>query len=256
MKDYFTIIHYHQTSPEQFSSHISFLEKNYTLSPLRQLKDHYQSGSEIPDNSLFITFDDGWKSNYELLPIIEERGYPVTIFLSTGLIGTDKTPRPRIFDDKIKLDDSLLGLITDEPDTKIMITPSVREERRTMLNIGEIQEMSKHVDFQSHGVNHHASSALPVAMLESELVLSKNYIQDLVGNEVYAFAFPYNIVSENAFELFKKHGYVLARAGARKLNSPGAYPFTLNSIGVEPQWTVQELRKALLLAELKTLRSG
>jgi len=256
MKDYFTIIHYHQTSPEQFSSHLSFLEKNYTLIPLKQLKDHYQTGSEIPDNSLFITFDDGWKSNYELLPIIEERGYPVTIFLSTGLIGTDKTPSPRIFDDEFKLDNFLLSLITDESNAKNMITPSVSEERRRMLNIGEIQEMSKHVDFQSHGVNHHVSSALSLEMLESELVESKKFIQDLVGNEVYAYAFPYNIVSENAFELFKKHGYVLARAGARKLNSSDTYPFTLNSIGIAPQWTVQELRKALLLAELKTLRSG
>ena len=256
MKDYFTIIHYHQTSPEQFSSHISFLEKNYTLIPLRQLKDHYQSGSEIPDNSLFITFDDGWKSNYELLPMIEERGYPVTIFLSTGFIGTDKTPSPRIFDDDFKLVDSQLSLNTFEPNAKNTITPSVSEERRTMLNISEIQEMSKHVDFQSHGVNHHVSSTISMEMLESELVESKKYIQDLLGNKVYAFAFPYNIVSDNAFELFKKHGYILARAGARKLNSSDAYPFTLKSIGIDPQWAVQELRKALLLAELKTLRSG
>ena len=131
-----------------------------------------------------------------------------------------------------------------------------RQDRRTMENIGGIKEMSNPVVFHPNVAHPHAVSALPVARLESELVVSKNYIQDLVGNEVYAFAFPYNIVSENAFELFKKHGYVLARAGARKLNSPGAYPFTLNSIGVEPQWTVQELRKALLLAELKTLRSG
>lgn len=256
MKDYFTIIHYHQTSPEQFSSHLSFLENNYTLTPLRQLKDHYQSGSEIPDNSLFITFDDGWKSNYDLLPIIKQRGYPVTIFLSTGLIGTDMTPGSRIIDDEFKLDDSLLRLNTDETNAKNSITPSVREEQRTMLNVSEVKEMSKLVDFQSHGVNHNVSSALPLEMLESELVVSKKYIQDLLGNEVYAFAFPYNVVSENAFEIFKRHGYVLARAGARKLNPIGAYPFTLNSIGVAPQWTVQELRRALLLAELKTLRSG
>ncbi len=256
MKDYLTIIHYHQTTPEQFSAHLPFLEKNYNLTPFKQLKDHYLSGSEIPDNSLFVTLDDGWKSNYELLPIIEERGYPVTIFLSTGFIGTDKTPGPRIFDDDFKLDDPRLSLITDEPNAKSRITPSASEEQRTMLNIGEIQEMSKHVDFQSHGVNHHVSSAISMEMLESELVESKKYIQDLLGNEVYAFAFPYNVITENAFALFKKHGYLLARTGARKLNSPDTYPFTLNSIGIEPHWSVKQLKKALLLAELKTLRSG
>jgi len=256
MKDYFTIIHYHQTTPEQFSSHLAFLENNYNLTPFTQLKDHYLSGADLPDNSLFITFDDGWKSNYELLPIIEERGYPVTIFLSTGLIGTDKTPGPRIFDDEFLLDDTLLSLITDESNAMNRNTPSVSEEQRTMLNIGEIQEMSKHVDFQSHGVNHHVSSAITLEMLDLELAGSKKYIQDFLGNEVYAFAFPYNVVSENAFDLFKKHGYILARAGARKLNNSGEYPFTLNSIGIEPQWSIQELRKALLLAELKTLRSG
>ena len=205
---------------------------------------------------MFINFDDGWKSNYELLPIIEECGYPVTIFLSTGLIGTDKTPDPRIFNDDFKLDDPRQSLITDEPNAKNRITPSVSEEQRTMLNIGEIQEMSKHVDFQSHGVNHHGSSAISMEMLESELVESKKYIQDLLGNEVYAFAFPYNVITENALVLFKIHGYVLARAVARKLNSPGTYPFTLNSIGIEPHWSVKQLKKALLLAELKTLRSG
>ena len=111
------------------------------------------------------------------------------------------------------------------------------------------------VDFQSHGVNHHVSSAIPDEALDYELRESKRFIQDLTGKDVFVFAYPYNVVSDNANTLLKKHGYLFARAGARKYNKIGTNQYGLNSIGIVPTWSNRDLRKALLLAELKTLRS-
>ena len=254
MRDYYTIIHYHQVSPVQFRKHMQYLEKKYTLCRLDQLRDHYKDGTKLPHSPLFITFDDGWKSNYDLLPVIEELDYPITIFLSTGLVGTGKKPGKKILDDDFKLDENLLGLISG----KINETPPIQvsEDIRTMLSKGEIKEMSKHVDFQSHGVNHQVFSVLSKQLMEYELEESKHFIQELTGKDVFAFAFPYNVVSEEIYPLLIKHGYLIARAGARKYNKIGTSPYGVNSIGIPPHWTVKELRKSLLLAELKALRAS
>lgn len=250
MRNYFTVIHYHTASPTQFSTHLTYLEQKFNIGPLSLLRDHYQKGTALPENSLFITFDDGWKSNYELLPVIEEHETPITIFLSTGLVGTDKKPGKKIIYDDFKLDENLLKLILDE---RTIAEPiQVPDDLRTMLNKDEIKEMSRVIDFQSHGVNHHVSSAIPVELMDYELRESKRFILKLTGKDVFAFAFPYNVISKDASNLLLKHGYTIARAGTRQNNYLGTDSFKIYSIGMVPTWSIKQLRRALNLAELKS----
>lgn len=253
MNDYFTVIHYHQATKEHFATHLKYLSSNFNLCPLSQLRDHYVNGSNLPANSLFITFDDGWKSNYELLPIIENNEYPITIFLSTGFVDTNKKPGKKPILNDIYLEENFI------PDISYGHAPEgpnqVPDNLRKMLSSSEIKEMSKIVEFQSHGVNHHVSSIIPSKLMDFELEESKRFIQELTGKEVYAFAFPYNVVSKNVFDLLSKNGYTIARAGARKYNKIGINQYNINSIGILPHWSIKQLRTALLLAELKALRS-
>lgn len=81
----YTFLHYHQVTPEVFRSHVEYLKKHYTLCGLDQLRR-----GDLPKNPMFITFDDGWASNYDLCSIITFFQVPVTLFLLTGSIGDEQ----------------------------------------------------------------------------------------------------------------------------------------------------------------------
>jgi peptidoglycan/xylan/chitin deacetylase (PgdA/CDA1 family) len=237
LKDYFTFIHYHTVEPEVFRKHIEFLSQHFSLLDLEELKKHVEKRTPLQEKSLFITFDDGWLSNYDLLPIFEEKKAPVTIFLTTSLIGTNKRPPP-ISNYQNSLD---IGNIYET------------ELERIMLNYEEIKEMSKIVNFQSHGVHHIPATHISPDQLRWELLESKKIIEDISGNPVYAFAYPYNRASENEAKLVESCGYLIARKGGRMLNKSGENYFLINSIGVENNCSVKELQKKILKAEFKTI---
>ena len=49
--------------------------------------DSLRSGQSLPEKSVVITFDDGYKSIFdEAFPLLQTYGYPFTLFLSTGPI--------------------------------------------------------------------------------------------------------------------------------------------------------------------------
>jgi len=253
-RTHFTVIHYHVMSPGRFREHLEYLTRKYAVIPMRVLEEALTNPSmPLPVNSLVITFDDGWRSNYELLPVIREQGCPVTIFLSTGLLGTHRRPSSRILYDDFHMDEDLLQSIiagsgAEAPPTE----PGVAEER-TMLSADEVREMKELVDFQSHGVSHHVSTALPLELLMYEFRESKRFIEDLTGREVYALAYPYNMAGHREAEAAAEAGYRVARVGQRKLNSMAPDRYMLNSVPVVEDCSVAELEKNLEIAGMKTV---
>ena len=70
-------------SVETFREHMSFLYKNgyYTVG-LNELEMFVRGEINLPGRSVLITFDDGYKSNYEYAyPILKEYGFKAAIFL-------------------------------------------------------------------------------------------------------------------------------------------------------------------------------
>ena len=216
---YFTFLHYHEVSPTQFRKHVEYLKKHYTVTHLDRLRDHYTRGTSLPDNPLFICFDDGWASNYDLLSVIKETGTPVTIFLATGYIDTRLNPRTN----------------TEDP-------------RYRMLSEEQVREMDPFVCFQSHGVSHRRFTEINKLQAMNEYHTSKEYIEDLTGKQVYAFAYPYNQPAYN--EELTQTGYTFARVGERSLNIDT--PEIITSIGIKPEWSINALRHTLLKAAIKT----
>lgn len=78
-------------SPEIFEKQVHHLTSHYRLLSLSDLVTRLESGQSPPEKSVVITFDDGWRDNYEYaFPILKRFRAPATIFLSTGYIGTDQ----------------------------------------------------------------------------------------------------------------------------------------------------------------------
>lgn len=75
-------------SPETFRTHLEYLQtNNFNVIELSELIIALQAQVPIPEKSVAITFDDGYSSIYDTaFPMLEEFGFPFTLFVSTGPI--------------------------------------------------------------------------------------------------------------------------------------------------------------------------
>ena len=74
---------------DKFRDQLDYLRKNYKIVSLDNIVNEISNGA-VPNNSLAVTFDDGYEDNYRhLLPIAREFGIPVSVFLATDLVGRE-----------------------------------------------------------------------------------------------------------------------------------------------------------------------
>jgi peptidoglycan/xylan/chitin deacetylase (PgdA/CDA1 family) len=75
-------------SPDTFRQHMQYLADNHKVLPLQQVIVALQNKQPLPDKTVVITFDDGYKNIYENAhPILKEFAFPYTIFVNPPLIG-------------------------------------------------------------------------------------------------------------------------------------------------------------------------
>jgi peptidoglycan/xylan/chitin deacetylase (PgdA/CDA1 family) len=73
---------------DTFESHIKYLKNNYKIYNLVDWLNKLKAGEDLPGVSCAITFDDGWRDNYEYAyPILLAHKIPATIFLVANKIG-------------------------------------------------------------------------------------------------------------------------------------------------------------------------
>jgi peptidoglycan/xylan/chitin deacetylase (PgdA/CDA1 family) len=235
----FQVLNYHKISPEQhpffhaldpgiFESHLKLLTQSYRVFDLEELVERARL-NDIPERAVAITFDDGYRDNYEYaFPLLRGYGLPATIFLSTGSIDNISVLwHERIFDAfrfatvtstslrswngrRLELRDqkdavasleqvlqrarqlstkSRLELIQD---LEQCLCPDLqRNSRILMLSWNEILEMqTAGIRFGSHTVNHPILSRLPPQEAYKEISDSKRIIEARTRAPVYAFAYP------------------------------------------------------------------
>jgi len=76
-----------------FEKHINFIKNRFNVIFLGKLLNLIQNETSSHSQKPFcvVTFDDGWRDNYDyLFPIIKKYQIPVTIFLPTNFIGSNK----------------------------------------------------------------------------------------------------------------------------------------------------------------------
>ena len=134
-----------------------------------------------------ITFDDGFSSLYEhAVPLLEELGWPATVFVTTGAVERDEPMR------------WLLGSTRPEPQDARTLHPLSWEQIETLAARGW--------EIGSHSVSHPLLSKLEPALRTEELVASRNAIAEHVGS-CASVSYPWGEVNDVVVEAARRAGY-------------------------------------------------
>jgi poly-beta-1,6-N-acetyl-D-glucosamine N-deacetylase len=226
-----TILLYHRPARSTFARHVGTLRKIYNLISLESFVAALEQGtvSKLPPRSLVLTFDDGHRSNYELIDVIRELPARPTIFLCSGIVGTespywfDVVPDPEAL--KRVSDDERLTRLAEEADGAGL-------RRRAALTADEVKELRPYVDFQSHTVSHPILPRCSGEKVLQELTDSRAQLESTYALAVYAVAYPNGDYSPRELLLARRAGYRCGVTVDFGLNDQTTDPFRLKRIAV------------------------
>ena len=169
-----------------FRKHLQYLkDKNYTVITFKDLdKIGWRNRFEKGKKYIILTFDDGYKDNYDLaFPILKEFDFKATIFL--------------------------MGRSTyNEWDVK-----AGGEIEFPLMSVEMIKEMQDYgIEFGAHTFNHPKINTLSNEEIAHQIVDVRKPLEEKIGKEIITFAYPYGILNDYAKEMAKKAGYTFALA--------------------------------------------
>jgi len=225
-----TILMFHEVDPQAFDRHIRVLKARYNIISLKS----FLETSDLPPKPLIITLDDGHLSNYQLLPVIQKHRIPVTIFVCSGILGTN---RHFWFDTGLPYEEleQLKHLDNDER-LRRMEGIGFNETReypdRQALSDDELLEMMEYVDFQAHTVFHPILPMCSDDRSRYEICQCKQDLESSYGLSVYALSYPNGDYSEREKKFAKDSGYRCAVTVDYEFNTAKTDPFELKRIYV------------------------
>jgi len=73
--------------PHQLDRQLAFVKRWFSPVGIDVLLSHVRTGSALPRNCLLVTFDDGYRDNFDTaLPILLRHGIPATFFVATDYV--------------------------------------------------------------------------------------------------------------------------------------------------------------------------
>lgn len=154
--------------------------------------------SRRPGKLVGLTFDDGYADFvYYALPALRRHGFGATLYVIAGRLGGKNT-----WD-------------TEGP-------------RKALLTPGQLRQVAEAgIEIGSHGMTHVSLPAVPDAALADETLRSRRMLQEITGQEVPGFCYPYGDIDRRVLESVRGAGYGYACAiSASSLTGRHALPRT------------------------------
>jgi peptidoglycan/xylan/chitin deacetylase (PgdA/CDA1 family) len=74
-------------TPDQLEAQLAFVTRWFRLVSIDDLLAYVRKRKPLPRNPLLVTFDDGYRDNYDVaLPILRRHGVPATFFIATDFV--------------------------------------------------------------------------------------------------------------------------------------------------------------------------
>ena len=188
--------------PADFAAQLDYLKANkFTVLPMATVVDAYHGRGKLPPKSVVITIDDGWKcSNENALPLLKERGFPVTLFIYPAMVGS-KGDKNSYADYQQFAKDPLVSVACHS------------WNHPNLLKDGE-----------------KVKGAARDAWLQKEYVTSKTELETKLGFPVKWIAYPYGLYDAQVAALVKQAGYEAAFSVNAAPNSAKSDVMFLNRI--------------------------
>ena len=184
------------TKVSQFSAQLDWLAANhYQVWPLPRIVDYLKDGKTIPDHVVAITVDDAFQSFYEhAYPLLKARGWPFTVFVSTGAVG-------------------------DKP-SDFMTWDELKEMAQHGANYGDHTVDHAHLPFRFKGETDLAWADRVRADIEDAQTRLQTELGKDVNSDPKLFAYPYGEFSEELAKLVNGLGYVAFGQQAGVMSEP------------------------------------
>lgn len=206
-----TILMFHDIDKKTAKKTFSYLVKNYNLIDLNDFIEacKIKDNKRIPKKALIITFDDGHLGNYELVPLIKKFDIPVTIFLCSSIINTNRHYWFRFQDQpidvpKLKLESTNKRL---ELLSKVGFKQDKEYNQPQALQRSHIDQMKHFINMQSHTMFHPILPRCTFEDAKKEIFNSKEFLEREYDLKINAIAYPNGDYSERDITLVKKAGY-------------------------------------------------
>lgn len=213
---------------DEFEAQMEFIKNFYHPISETDIIHSVNNRKKLPDYSIWITFDDGYRDIYtRAFPILKKYKIPATVFITTGFINKTIIPCK----DYIAYAVRMRGMeeIKHSIDEKVEILPLGNKEEQNntikrlcgvlenksrfeqeylkklielfkvkiedipdiFLRWDEIKKMSQDgLSIGAHTVTHRRLSLLSSEEIEKEVLESKSEIEERLGKKVISFAYP------------------------------------------------------------------
>lgn len=164
--------------PEVFASQMDYLiSKGYVVITLPEVVAGLQSGGSLPNKSVAITFDDGYRDIFDnAFPVLRARNLRATVFLITQLM-----------------------------------------EGNEYLTWSQAREMagSGIITLGDHTLDHQRLASLTEEEIRNEVTASKNIINTNTGVTTNVFAYPFGSTNGTVGKILQENGFVAAVTASR-----------------------------------------
>lgn len=167
-------------NPQLFRAHLQYLEdKKFNVVDILTLQEWLKNGSSIPDQTVVITFDDGYRSVYATAyPELKKRGWPFTVFINTKA--------------------------HDEKNSHFVSWDQLREMARHGAVIANHTDSHPHLIRQQSYENYEQWQSRRMR----EITFAENRIKKEIGRSHLLFAYPYGEYDRALQSQLKRLGYL------------------------------------------------
>ncbi|GAB7087895.1 polysaccharide deacetylase family protein [Marinifilum fragile] len=233
-------IYFHDPSLFLFEGIIGFLlSKGFRFISEEEYFQIISGEKDTEGRTAFISFDDGWKGNLRLIPVLEKYQIPATFFIPvrpvmTGNFWWEYAAKVVEENQEFKSVEELKKLTNHSRMQLIRGAAARYELKRSCIELSELKRLSENpfITIGSHTYHHPITIKCSDEELEFEYRESKKALEEWLSVEINSFSFPNGDYNQRDLALLKKYNYKMAFTVNPELNSNFISEFQIPRVSI------------------------